>query len=257
MNRLLFIILLFINMTICFVGNSQNKNKRELDLIYLNPVENKLTKFLKSGFNKVFKNFKENDISVISGINFSKQIISTNSYSSPFNYLLNDINKNVSKPGYYGGIRIDGLYKYKTPYSLLFTLNKFSTGTFYKDNINIDPIIGKFSNFKAEEQFVTIKIAPHYKKLIPIFNDEKYKLNFIIGPSIDYRLSKVNIENSINNNYNKIFISGDIGLEFNNQDFYTLFIHYQQGLTSITKTPIQVKLNRFDLGFIIKASDLF
>jgi uncharacterized protein len=45
--------------------------------------------------------------------------------------------------------------------------------------------------------------------------------------------------------------------EFVNDDFYTIFFHYKQSLHSITKSPIQTGFNNFDLGMLIKASDLF
>jgi hypothetical protein len=255
---LVFLINSFIFSTVSF---GQRNKQSASDKEYLIQKENRTIKSIKSSFKKswgrTFINFTKNEFSLVSGINFSRQVIKTSNYNSNFNYLLSDFNKNVAKPGFYGGIRIDGMYKQKHSYSFLFTLNKLSTGTYYKDHKDIKPIVGEFSNFKGDEQFLTLNAASHLKKIIPIFNAAKYKLSIVAGPSFDLRLSEASIDNKVSSAYHKVFINGDIGLEFDNQQFYTLFIHYQQGLTSITKSPIKTNLNRFELGFMIKASDLF
>jgi hypothetical protein len=77
------------------------------------------------------------------------------------------------------------------------------------------------------------------------------------GPSIDIRLSGQGIDNLVKNNYRKMFLRAQLGVEFVNDDFYTIFFHYKQGLHSVTKSPIQTGFNNFDIGLLIKASDLF
>jgi hypothetical protein len=79
----------------------------------------------------------------------------------------------------------------------------------------------------------------------------------VAGPSLDIRLSGQGLDNQVNYNYRKMFLRAHLGVEFVNDDFYTIFFHYKQGLHSITRSPIQTGFNNFDLGMLIKASDLF
>ncbi len=85
----------------------------------------------------------------------------------------------------------------------------------------------------------------------------KFKFYFVAGPSLDVRMSGQSLDNQVRDNYSKLFLRAHLGLEFNNNDYYTLFFHYKQGLHSITKSPIQTGLNSFNMGMMIKASDLF
>lgn len=261
MYKPLLLVLLINNLIISTVSYGQRSKQSALDKEYLIQKEHKTIKSIKSSLKKyresTFVNFTATEFSLVSGMNFSKQLIESSKYNSNFNYFLTNFNKNVAKPSYFGGVRVDGIYNKKIPYALLFTLNKLSTGTYYKDQKNLNPIVGAFSNFKGDEQFFTLNVASHLKKILPFFNAAKYKLTIVAGPSFDFRLSESSIDNKVSNVYHKVFINGDIGVEFNNQQFYTLFIQYQQGLTSITKSPIKTNLNRFELGFMIKASDLF
>jgi hypothetical protein len=52
-------------------------------------------------------------------------------------------------------------------------------------------------------------------------------------------------------------LKADIGLEFDNKSYYTLFLYYKQGINSITKSPISTNMNSLELGMKTKASDLF
>ena len=117
--------------------------------------------------------------------------------------------------------------------------------------------MGSFSKFKADDNFFIMNINSHYKK--QIFSDkiEKRKFYLVAGPSIDIRLSKQSEDNQVYNNYRNIALKADLGIEFDNQTYYTLFIHYKQAITSFTKQPITTNLNNFELGTIIKASDIF
>ena len=99
--------------------NLKKPSKASLDSAYLlHPFRDKVQAFkknIKQEFNKVFMDFKDNKVYLLSGIGFSKQYITTGSYNSTFNYDLAN-NKSASKPGYYGGFRVDGIYKEKHLY---------------------------------------------------------------------------------------------------------------------------------------------
>lgn len=215
----------------------------------------KLKKDFNKTWNKVFIDFTDNNVLLMAGMNFSKQNIRANNYTSPFLYAVEQ--KNVFKPGFLAGFRVDGKYKEKHPYAVAFTLNKYAAGANYKETKPVDPFIGGFSNFKAAEQSLNLNMTALYKKLIPISDTTKYKFYVVTGPSLDIRLSRQGLDNQVNNNYRRMFLRAQLGVEFENNDFYTLFFHYKQGIHSITKSPIQTGFNNFDLGMLIKASDLF
>ncbi|MEN9701251.1 MAG: hypothetical protein RIR55_566 [Bacteroidota bacterium] len=204
-------------------------------------------------FTKVFKK----RVNLITGMNFNKQTITLNDYTSRFNYDLNDYQKNLYKPAYFLGLRWET--KQINNHKLAFTalLSKIASGNNYKDANKLSPFINNYSKFLAEDQFFILNLSAYYKQLIPINNTSKYQLYYIIGPSINTRLSDQIADNQINDNYNKYYISGDGGLEFNNQSFYTLFVHYKYGLNSFTKTPVASNLNNVELGAMVKLSDIF
>lgn len=212
-------------------------------------------------WNKAFVDFKDNDVMLMAGMNFSKQNIRANDYTSPFIYAVEQ--KNVYKPGFVAGVRVDGKYKEKHPYAVAFTLNKYVAGANYKQTKPVEPFLGDFSNFKATEQSLSFNMTALYKKLIPvsklipIADSSKYKFYVVAGPSLDIRLSGQGIDNQVNQNYRKMFLRAHLGIEFDNNSLYTIFFHYKQNLHSVTKSPIQTGLNNFDLGMLIKASDLF
>ena len=216
---------------------------------------------VKAGFcktwNRTFVNFTDNNVSLLAGMSFSKQSIKDAGYNSSFNYNLNDYNKNEFKPGFLAGLRVDGKYNKVHDYSLAFSLNKIAAGTNYKESGSLAPFIGTFSHFKADEQFFNLSIAAHYKKLIPIVDTSKFKLYVVVGPSLDTRLSGQSTDNLVNNNYQRFLLRGDLGLEFENHDYYTLFMHYKQGITSFTKSPIHTNMNSVELGMMMKLNDIF
>jgi hypothetical protein len=234
-------------------------SQRQKDRLFLKQAgQDRIVKFKKDftkTWNKVFVDFNDNNVMLMAGMNFAKQNIRANDYTSPFIYAVEQ--KNVFKPGFFGGFRVDGKYKEKHPYAVAFTLNKYVAGANYKESKPVEPFIGGFSNFKATEQSLSLNITALYKKLIPISDTAKYQFYVVAGPSLDIRLSGQGIDNKVNNNYRKIFLRAQLGVEFENKNFYTLFFHYKQGLHSITKSPIQTGFNNFDLGMLIKASDLF
>jgi hypothetical protein len=195
-------------------------------------------------------------LSLLAGANFSKQSVDAGGFNSNFNYAYSDINEDVYKTGYFGGFRLDGKFKKKHEYSLGVTLSKISAGANYTSSTSLKPVIGSFSTFKAEDHFFVLNIAAHYKKLIPYGDLEKFKFYIVGGPSIDARLSNTSLDNQVTNAYKKLFIKGDLGVEFNNRSLYTLFFLYQHNIGSLTKSPINTNINSFQLGIMVKATDL-
>jgi len=233
--------------------------QRQKDRLFLKQAgQDRIVKFKKqfnNTWNKVFVDFTDNDVMLMAGMNFAKQNIRANDYTSPFIYAVEQ--KNVYKPGFMLGFRVDGKYKERHPYAIAFTLNRYVAGTNYKENKSVEPFFGSFSNFKAAEQSLSFNMTALYKKIIPISDTAKYKFYVVGGPSLDIRLSRQTLDNQVNNNYRRMFLRAQLGLEFVNDDFYTIFFHYKQGIHSVTKSPIQTGFNNFDLGMLIKASDLF
>jgi len=206
---------------------------------------------------KNFKCLKGDNLYVLGGINFSNQYIGTGNYASNFNYNIASINNNAYKPGFFGGFRYEAIQNKKHVYSFEVSLNKYTSGTNYKDAIKIAPFSESFSKYKADDQFFTLNTSLHYKKLIPLGDTINNKFYIVIGPSLETRLSTQSADNLINNNYQRFVVRGDIGFEFNNRSYYTLFLHYKQGLSSFTKSPIKTTFNSFTMGMMFKVSDLF
>ena len=266
MNYRIFILFLIlicltndINAQTLAVGKDTVLTQKQKDRLFLKQAsKERIAKFNKAfskTWNKVFIDFTDNDILLMAGMNFAKQNIRANDYTSPFIYAVEQ--KNVYKPGFMFGFRVDGKYKEKHPYAVAFTLNKYAAGTNYIETKSVEPFNGSFSNFKAAEQSLSFNMTALYKKIIPISDTSKYKFYIVAGPSLDIRLSGQGLDNQVNYNYRKMFLRAHLGVEFVNDDFYTIFFHYKKGLHSITKSPIQTGFNNFDLGMLIKASDLF
>lgn len=206
---------------------------------------------------KALKHFSGNQTYLYGGIGFNKQYINEAGYTSAFNYRLADVNNNVFKPGYHAGFRFDGNYKIKHKYSFAVGFNKIASGVRYLNNKRMDPFIGEFVNFKADNQLVTFNITSHYKHLLPIADSAKYKFYLVGGPSIDFRLSKQSLDNQVNNNYRSVYLGANLGVEFDNNSYYTLYLHYNRNLNSLTASPIKTSINSFNFGVLLKAKDLF
>ena len=241
--------------------NVDSLTRKQQDKLYLRQpgteAAQKFKKNFKASWDKTFVNFTNNSTYLLGGMNFSNQAITAAGFNSSFNYNISDNTAGGFKPGYFAGFRVDGLYKDKKNYSFQVSLNKIATSNNYKDTKSLTPFLGSFSNFKADDQFLNLSIAMHYKKLLVISDTSKYQFYFVLGPSLDTRLSKQSADNLVNNNYSRFLLRADVGFEFENKNFYTLFLHYKQGLTSFTKSPIKTNVNSFELGMMIKASDLF
>ena len=255
---ILFNILIFNNI---YSQTKVSQKVKDKDKLYLeHPVADRIQQIKKSfntSWNKTFIDFTDNNTYLLAGIGLSKQTITAGGYSSSFNYNLSDINSNAFKPGYFAGFRVDGKYKEKHNYSFGMVLNNLVTGNNYKDSKSLAPFLGSFSNFKADERFLNLSIAAHYKNLLAISDTSKYKFYLVVGPSLDTRLSEQSADNLINNNYSRFLLRADVGVEFENKNFYTLFLHYKKGVTSFTKSPIGSNINSLEIGMMIKASDLF
>jgi hypothetical protein len=216
-------------------------------------VKNNLNNYLK----KSFVNFKDNNLYLYAGMGLSKQTIQTGDYISNFNYDLSNYNKSTYKPGYFVGARVDGMYNQKHPYTFGAGLQKITSGTQYKDPVSLAPFLGDFSKFKADDQFFSLNVFAHYRKLISLKNNSNRKFYLIAGPNIDTRLSSQSIDNQVNYNYRRFLLRADIGVEYDNSGYYTVFVHYKQAISSFTKAPIRTNLNSIEIGMQIKASDIF
>lgn len=206
---------------------------------------------------KVYKQFSGNQTYLYGGIGFNKQNVNEAGYASAFNYRLADVNNNVFKPGYHAGFRFDGNYKLKHKYSLAVGFNKIASGVRYLNAKRMDPFIGEFANFKADNRLVTFHVAAHYKHLLPIADSDKYKFYLVGGPSLNFRMSKQSVDNQVNENYRRVYIGANLGMEFDNNAYYTLYLHYNRNLNSLTKSPIKTNINAFNFGVLLKAKDLF
>ena len=236
--------------------NAQTLTKKQQDSAYLlNPGQERLRKIKKS-LAKTFIDFVGNDISLFGSLDFTKQNINDNRITAPLNYLYNNVNENAFKPGFTGGFRIDGIYKEKHRYSLSFAVNRIVAGNYYQNKHSLSPFIEDFTHFKADNNFTTINIAAHYKKLLPVNAMNKYKFYAVMGPSFDYKISSISKENLINGAGNRAIINGDFGAEFDNNGYYVFFAHYKLG-ANLFQSSVPVQLNRFEIGMSIKAKDLF
>ncbi len=204
-----------------------------------------------------FKNTISTHLYLIGGMNFSKQSITLNTYNSKFNYDLNDYQKNVFKPAYLLGVQYQNKINATSNYAFSVVLNKLVTGTNYTSINKLAPFINNFTKFKAEDQFIMLDINAYLKQLIPVGDTSKYKFYVVAGPSLNMRISEQSADNLIYTSYNRYYLSGNGGLEFNNQGYYTLFVHYKYALNSFTKAPITTNLNSVEMGVMIKTSNLF
>jgi len=235
---------------------AQTLTKKQQDSAYLlNPGQERLRKIKKS-LAKKFVNFVGNDVSLFGSLALSKQNINDNSVTAPINYLYNTVNSNTFNSGYSGGFRIDGIYKEKHRYALSFAVNRIAAGNHYKNKYSLSPFIDDFTHFKADNNFTTINVAAHYKKLLPVNAMNKYKFYAVFGPSFDFKISSISKENLINGAGNRAIINGDLGAEFDNKGYYVLYVHYKLGV-NMTSSTVPVQLNRFEIGMSIKAKDLF
>ena len=241
------------------VGSSltaQELTTKQLDSAFLaHPFKERVQAFKKS-LAKKFINFQGNDLSLFGALSFNQQTINDKAVTTPINYLYDAVNTNSFKAGYSGGFRIDGIYNEKHRYSLSLAVNRVNAGSKYTNKYTLSPFIEDFTHYKADNQFTTLSIAAHYKKLLPINDMRKYKFYAVFGPIIDYKISPISKEHLINGVNNRVFINGDLGAEFDNKGYYILYAHYKLG-AHLFKSNVPMQFNRFEIGMSIKAKDLF
>jgi hypothetical protein len=257
MSKLKFISLNFILMCLVMAGHAQNVDSVSKKAKTTSIVTD-ATKVAQGTIGESLSQVtKKTTLSVITGINFSKQSIAAGGYLSNFNYNISENNNNLFKPGFFAGARLDGAYHQQHEYSLSVSLNKLSSGTNYTSYNKLTPYTGKFSSFKGEDNFLLLNVAAHYKKLLPIGDRVRYQLYVVAGPSVDVNIGGTSIDNQVTDAYKKLFFKGDLGLEFYNRSNYNLFFHYHQSLSSITGSSITTNLSSFEMGMMVKAKDLF
>lgn len=250
---LLFILLSFFSTSSVFAQILTQKQQDSAFLIHPGQLRiQKIKKFLSN----TFKNYSSNELSLFGSIAQSKQTINDNAITIPVNYIYNTVNTVNYRTGFSGGFRIDGLYHQKHFYSFIFAINKVSVGNYYLNKYSLSPLLDEYTHFKSDNDFTTISIATHYKKIIPIGDINKYKFYAVIGSSIDYKISNMSNENLVNGAGNRAIINGDFGAEFNNKDYYILFAHYKRGINMFSST-VPIQLNRFEIGMSIKTKDIF
>lgn len=251
-----FLPLVLITSLVCSAIQAQELSLKQLDSTYLtHPFKDKVQAFKKS-LSKKFINFQGNDLSLFGALSFNQQTINDKAVVAPINYLYDAVNTNSFKAGYTGGFRIDGIYNEKHRYSLSLSVNRVNAGSKYTNKYTLSPFIEDFTHYKADNQFTTLSIAAHYKKLLPINDMRKYKFYAVFGPSVDYKISPISNEHLINGVDNRVFINGDLGAEFDNKGYYILYAHYKLG-AHLFKSNVPIQFNRFEIGMSIKAKDLF
>jgi hypothetical protein len=235
---------------------AQNLNTKQQDSLYLSRPFAEKVQQIKKSIAKAFVNYKGNHLSLFGALSFNKQLVNDKGINAPVNYMYDEVNENAFKTGYTGGLRIDGIYKDQHLYSISAAINKINTGNYYLNKYSLSPLVDDYTHFKADNNFTTLNIALHYKKLLPLNDMVKYKFYAVAGPSIDYKISRINSDNLVNRAGNRVMISGDLGAEFDNNDYYTIYAHYKLG-ANLWKSTVPVQLNRFEIGMTIKAKDLF
>jgi len=239
---------------ICLISFQVHSQSNKQDKVGYKQQQTNITQIDKTQQKSL--NNQKAQLSLFGLLSLNNQRIDDKGITTPVNYLYNSVNNNAFKPGYSGGFRWDGNLKHSNSYSLIFGVNRISAGNFYKNKYSIAPFPEEFTHFKADNNFTTINIAAHYRKLLPISKNDKYKFYAIVGPSFDYKILNISNENLINGAANRSIINGDFGAEFDNKGFYVLFAHYKRGMNLLnSNAPIQ--LNRFEIGMSIKAKDLF
>ena len=251
-----YFLLLFASVSLLNVLHAQNLSSKQEDSLYLShPFRDRINAF-KSNFAKKLKPLMDNDFSIFGSMSLNRQMINDRGVTVPINYVYETVNNNSFKPGYIGGFRWDGIYHDRHRYAVIVAVNRVNAGNYYTNKYNLNPLLNEYTHFKADDQFTTLSVALHYKKLLPINDMNKYKFYAVIGPSIDYKISTISENNLIANAGKRAFINGDVGAEFDNKGYYILFAHYKMG-SYFSSSAASVQLNRFEIGMSIKAKDLF
>ena len=256
-TNILAILMIFFFCLLCLTkARSQKQDTKQLDSASLVYVFRGRCQTFKKMISQKFVNFHGNELSLFGALNLSQQTINDKLASAPINYLYDALNSNSFKTGYTGGFRIDGKYNMKHYYSLSLAINKVIAGNRYTNKYSLYPFIDNFTHYKSDNQYTTVSIAAHYKKILPINDMHKYQFFAVFGPSLDYKISTISKDHLMNGVDNRAFINGDLGAEFNNNGYYILYAHYKLG-TNLFKSAVPLQINRFEIGMSIKAKDLF
>lgn len=208
-------------------------------------------------YKKYIPQLKKEEFYLYAGINLSKQTIGGMDYTIPFNYDFTKVNNDDFMPGYFLGGRWEGKYQNKYPFTIDFGLQKLESGTKYTTVSSFEPFIGEFVHHKADDQMLIFTIGANYKQLIPYVQSEKQKFYLVAGPELAIRLNNQSLDNRVTNSYKKALIRANIGLEMDNNGYYTVFFHFKPSIGSFTHEPIRTSLNSFELGMMLNAGDIF
>ena len=248
--------LLFAEMS--FSQTKTDTKKTDKAAHFIQVTKDKMQAFQQSfnkSWNKTFTSFSKNEISLYGAINFSKQRINNKPIGTPFNYNYDAINDRVFKPGFIAGARIDGKYKEKYDYAFQMSLSMVNAGNYYINKTRLEPFLGDFTQYKIDNQFANLNLSALYKKPL-FFSTNKYKFYAVAGPGMDLRIAGFSNDQRVKNTASKLFVNGHIGVEFNDNDYYLLFLHYKHGVNLFhSNAPIQ--LSSFELGIAVTTKDLF
>jgi len=254
--QLILLVYLFLFAEISFSQTKTDSKKANKSAPFIQLSKDKMQAFEQSfnkSWNKTFTDFSKNEISLYGAINFSKQRINNQPISTPFNYNL--VNEKSFKPGFVAGARIDGLYKKKYNYAFQMSLSMINAGNYYINKTRLEPFLGDFTQYKIDNKFATLNLSVLCKKPI-FFNASKYKLYAVAGPGLDIRISAFSNDQRVKNTGSRLFANGHMGLEFNDNGYYLLFLHYKHGFT-VFHSPAPIQLSSFELGIAVTTKDLF
>jgi hypothetical protein len=254
--KLILLVYLFLFAEISFSQTKTDSKKTDKRTHFIQVTRDKMQAFQQSfnkSWNKTFTGFSKNEISLYGAINFSKQRINNQLISTPFNYNL--VNEKSFKPGFVAGARIDGLYKKKYNYGFQMSLSMVNAGNYYINKARLEPFLGDFTQYKFDSQFATFNLSALYKKSI-FFSTSKYKLYAVAGPGLDIRVTAFSNDQHVKNTGSRLFANGHLGIEFNDNGYYLLFLHYKHGF-NVFHSPAPVQLSSFELGIAVTTKDLF
>lgn len=194
--------------------------------------------------------------SIYASKSYNSQTVDDAKVKAPINYLYNSVNNKEFMQGASIGFKYDNSFTERILYSVSFGVNSIRTGTIYKNKYTIPPFIEDYTHYKADDNLTTLNIATHVKYLLPIGDMDYYKFYAMVGPSFDYKVSKISAAHLLNDNNKRTFINLDYGLEFDNKGYYILYLHRKNG-RDLAQTSVPIKMERYEFGIAVKLRDLF
>ena len=256
--KLILLVYLFLFAEISFSQTKKDSKKTDKSTHFIQVTRDKMQAFQQSfnkSWSKTFTDFSKSEISLYGAINFSKQRINNQPISTPFNYNYDAINARVFKPGFVAGARIDGKYKEKYDYAFQMSLSMVNAGNYYINKTRLEPFLGDFTQYKIDNQFATLNLSALYKKPL-FFSTNKYKFYAVAGPGMDLRIAGFSNDQRVKKTGSRLFVNGHMGIEFNDNGYYLVFLHYKHGF-NLFHSPAPVQLNSFELGIAVTTKDLF